>query len=108
MKKSMTEYISALTENNYERLEELISNRYRKFITLYWLICDYSDFITAFEYKDTDSNQLKIKLKLHDIDVDEVYDHLISQINDESSIQLELLSDGMMHIHIYKDESELP
>lgn len=108
MKKSMTEYISALTANNYERLEELISNKYRKFVTLYWLICDYSNYITLFEYKDTEHDKLKIKLKLAGIDVNSVYEHLNAQIDDNESISIKLSSDGVMHIQIYKDESGLP
>lgn len=108
MKKSMTEYISSLTNDNYERLEELISKKYRKFIKLYWLISDYSNYISILQYKNTKHDTLKIKLRLSMIDINKVISDLLKQTSNDDSITIKLLDDGLINIEIKKDESELP
>ena len=46
MKKSMPAYVAALSEESFSILEEIFEDKYQKFIEFYWLIREYSDFIT--------------------------------------------------------------
>ena len=63
MKKSMTDYLYALSENDEEVLYEIIGTKYRKFIRVYWLLKEFSDNITFLKYKEkTEKNKLKISV----------------------------------------------
>ena len=53
MKKSMPEYIKALSDDKFEILQEIFENKYFKFLQLYWLIRQYSDYISSLKYKST-------------------------------------------------------
>lgn len=72
MKKSMPEYISALSNNDFSIFENIIENKYQKFLTLYWLLRDYSDYISALKYEEANNNILKIEVTLSNIDIDKV------------------------------------
>ena len=63
MKKSMTDYLYALSENSYDDLYDIMSKKYRKFIRIYWLLKDYSDNIIMLKYKEkSESDKLKISV----------------------------------------------
>lgn len=55
MKKSMTNYLYALSEDDMDVLYEIIAMKYRKFIRLYWLLKDFSDNIIKLKYKEKQS-----------------------------------------------------
>ena len=63
MKKSITDYLYALSENSYDDLYDIMSKKYRKFIRIYWLLKDYSDNIIMLKYKEkSESDKLKISV----------------------------------------------
>ena len=62
MKKSLTEYASALSNSRMEVLEELICKKYRKFIRFFRLMKDYSEYITKLDYEFTDKDTLSINV----------------------------------------------
>lgn len=107
MKKSMPEYMKVLSDDDYEIMEELFTEKYRKFTELYWLIRDFSDYITSLRYKKTKKDILKITMTLTKIDIDQVMGLIDEKIesNDHVSVWNEK---KVIHIEIHKDESELP
>lgn len=62
MQKSLTDCAAFLSGSNIDILEEIISNKYRKFIKFFKLIEDYADDITALEYEFTDEASLSAKI----------------------------------------------
>ena len=69
MKKSITDYLYALSEDSYDNLFEIMNGKYRKFIRIYWLLKDYSDNITFLKYKDkSDKDKLQISATFSGID----------------------------------------
>lgn len=103
MKKSMPAYVAALSEDSFNILEEIFEDKYQKFIEFYWLIREYSDFITKLKYKKTKKEILKISIRLEGIDIDNVYDDLIDQISERDNIEI-TKSDEEIHLEIHKDE----
>ena len=104
MKKSMPEYIAALSDNDYDILEEIFTDKYQKFVQLYWLICRYSDYISSLSYKVTKKDVLKVDLTLAKLKVSKVLDEMNSEISDDSNI-LVWNEKKIIHIEITKDES---
>lgn len=114
MKKSMSEYIKTLSENDFSILEEIIQCKYRKFIKLYWMLRDHSDLIVDMNY-DTNqldnSNTLLINLKVSDKNIEKLYSKIEKYVykNDEEQISIDMNKNkGFIYIEIFKNESELP
>jgi hypothetical protein len=103
MKKTMTEYISALSTNSFDILESIIEKKYQKFITLYWMLKDYSDNIFSLKYKDTKDQVLKIEVELSGIDIDKVMSDLHDSISDDCSVLI-YNEKKKIHIEITKEE----
>ena len=104
MKKSMPEYIKALSDDKFEILQEIFENKYFKFLQLYWLIRQYSDYISSLKYKSTKKDKLKINMTLNELDIEEVMNDLRIDIEDKDNI-LVWNEENIIHIEITKDES---
>ena len=106
MKKSMTNYLYALSEDDMDVLYEIIAMKYRKFIRLYWLLKDFSDNIIKLKYKEkTELNVLKIVVVFSNIDVDKICKKLTSNLDDSDNITIESTKNEI-NIKILKDEEE--
>ena len=107
MKKSMTDYLCALSDNNYDNLYDIISSKYRKFIRVYWLLKDYSENITKLKCKEkTDSDRLKITATFSNIDVNWVADKLRLCIDTSDEIHIHV-HDDKIDIELYKNEFDV-
>ena len=105
MKKSMTNYLYALSEDDMDVLYEIIAMKYRKFIRLYWLLKDFSDNIIKLKYKEkTELNVLKIVVVFSNIDVDKICKKLNSNLDDSDNITIESTKNEIS-IKILKDET---
>ena len=85
MKKTMVEYISVLSENKMDLLEEIINHKYKKFTELYWMLKEYSNYISSLKYKSTKKEILKIEVKFSGIDVEKILSDLNNSILEGSS-----------------------
>lgn len=63
MKKSLTDYASALAESDFKILEEIIDKKYRKFVRSFQLIKDHSSEIAKIKYDESDSDTLSIAVE---------------------------------------------
>ena len=85
MKKDMLTCIRAMSADDFETLEDIIINKYYKFRDTYWLIREYSDYISRLKYdKKSSKDRLKIEIELVSIDVDKVLDELSNKIDETS------------------------
>lgn len=107
MKKSMTDYLYALTENGYDDLYNIISQKYRKFIRIYWLLKDYTDNIIMLKYKEkSEKDKLKITVTFSGIDVEEVANKLRLRIDDSDEIYVNVHKKDI-DIAIHKAEADI-
>lgn len=104
MKKSMPEYIATLSDNDFDILEEIFLDKYDKFLNVYWLIRDYSDYITTLKYKKTSKETLKIEFTVTKLSVDKVINEINSNIKSDSNVEVSKDS-KIIKIKITKDES---
>ena len=110
----MSEYIKALTDDDFSILEEIIQCKYRKFIKFYWMIKEHSDMIIDMVYdtnQEDNHDKLLINLKVEDKNISKLYSKIEKNVNktDEGYIRIDMnKSKGMIYIEIYKSESELP
>lgn len=87
MKKDMITCIRAISSDDYDTLLEIIEHKYRKFCDLYWLIREYTDFITYLSYKDREKlNSLKIEFKVSGINTKNVVEELLTQTTNSESV----------------------
>ena len=103
MKKSMTDYLYALSDNSYDTLYDIMSSKYRKFICVYWLLKDYSDNITMLKCKEkTDKDKLKITVSFSGIDTDKVADNLRVCINNSDEIHMKVHDNNIDIVRVLK------
>jgi hypothetical protein len=99
MKKNIPAYLNTLSDDSFEILEEIFSHKYSKFLYLYWLIRDYSDSISSFQYKESDNNVLKIDIVIEKKKPTTVMKEISSNASDDKNLLL--YNDGKtIHIEI--------
>lgn len=104
MKKTIPEFIKALSDNDFEVLEEIFLKKYRKFISVYWIIKDYADYIISLKYnKKTDSNILKISMGLTKVDVEKVLQKISKKVENKDNV-LVWNEKNTIHIQITREE----
>ena len=106
MKRNMPEYISVLSDNNYEIFEEIFNDKYKNFIEMYWLIRNFSDNTKSLKYKTTKKNILKIELVVENIDTKKVLSSIKKKIKDKNNINVEIKDDDIIKIEIYSENVE--
>lgn len=60
MKATLTEFISVLSKKDRKILEDLLSNKYRKFTKLFYLVKDYTDSIDKLKYNFSSKEVLNV------------------------------------------------
>ena len=82
---SLKEQIKDWLNNKYEVLEEIFEDKYLKFRKLYWLLCDYSEYITTLECINTDKDLLRVVAGFNDTaDVSSISESIISSIEEDN------------------------
>lgn len=103
MKQNMPEYITVLSDNNYDVFEEIFLDKYEKFIELFWLIKNFSDNTKTLKYKTTKKNILKIELVVENISAKEVLSSIKKKIKGRDNIKAVLKND-VINIEICSEE----
>ena len=103
MKQNMPEYITVLSDNNYDVFEEIFLDKYEKFIELFWLIKNFSDNTKTLKYKTTKKNILKIELVVENISAKEVLSSIKKKIKGRDNIKAVLKND-VINIEICAEE----
>ena len=103
MKQNMPEYITVLSDNNYDVFEEIFLDKYEKFIELFWLIKNFSDNTKTLKYKTTKKNILKIELVVENITAKEVLSSIKKKIKGRDNIKAVLKND-VINIEICSEE----
>lgn len=88
MHSSMPAYITELSDNDFDILEEIFIDKYQKFIQLYWLLKEYSDNIARLQYNNSDKNELNISMKVVNIKPDVIISELSENIDDGDDITI--------------------
>jgi hypothetical protein len=108
MNPSLSEYLYVVAEDDFDKLHEIFSYKYRKFITAYWLLKDFSDYIVGLKYKDKDAkNTLKLTITVAGIKSSTLYDALQQQIESiDGDINVSCSNKTEVLITIYRNEEE--
>ena len=88
MNSSMPDYITELSGNNFDILEEIFIDKYQKFIQLYWLLKAFSDNISKLQYNDSAKNELNISMKVNNIKPDIIIKEMSENIDDGDDIRI--------------------
>ena len=73
MHKDIPSYMKALSGNDFELFESLISNKYKKFMKFYRLVENISDDIISLRYNFTSNDVLDVTIAFHsNADIDQI------------------------------------
>lgn len=107
MKESITNYLCTLSGCDYDILYEIVKNKYKKFIQLYWLLKDYSDEIDSIHYgEQKNENALEILAVFKSKNLKTVKKEILSSIKNDDNVSIEI-SGKDMYITILKEEMKL-
>lgn len=84
MKKNIAVYLTTLSENDYDILEEIIIDKYQQFIDAYWYLREYSDYISRLQYKKTKKHNLKLEISMVKLPMKEVVEEIRKRIPEVS------------------------
>lgn len=105
MKATLTEFISVLSKKDRKILEDLLSNKYRKFIKFFYLVKDYTESIDKIKYNFSDKTVLNVDITFKKkVDIDLKKDLLESMEEHGYSIEHKL-TDKKLKMVITYDES---
>ena len=81
----MIEYLSSMSNNDFDKLESIIKNHYRKFLRFYHVLRDYSEECKAFEYEFTSKNKLEAVIKFKKgTDIDDIVSNIQKSLDDNN------------------------
>ena len=88
MHNSMPAYITELSDNDFEVLEEIFVDKYNKFIHLYWLLKEYSENISELQYNSSSKDELNISVKVVNIKPSTFMEELSDSIDNSEAITI--------------------
>ena len=107
MKKTMTDYVNALSDQDFEILEDIFENKFLKFRMVYDIISGYSEYISNLKYKKTKKEILKIEVTINTKNIDDIMSEIISYISENDIDNVLICNEGnVVKIEISKDETE--
>jgi hypothetical protein len=104
MKCTIPEYAITLSNNDFSILEDIFENKYKKFIEVFFIISNHSDYIEKLTYFKTKKEKLKICVDVKKSKVEKVYEKILEKISDKKNISVKN-NDNEIHIEI-KDVSK--
>lgn len=110
MDKKISDYVKALSSNDFDVLEEIFLKKYRKFLRCYYIISDYSDQITYLSYdKLKDDNKLRISFTVSGKSktVDKIMSEIAKSVKGSDDVLI-YNQKKTITVEITQDESELP
>lgn len=81
MKQNMPSYACVLSNGDYDILEEIFEDKFFEFIECYWLLREYTNYITMMKYKKNKScDRLSIDVTLDKLKTEDVITSLKNKI----------------------------
>lgn len=106
---TIPEFFLSLGDGNFEVLEEIIRDKYFKFITTYWLLKKYEEEITSVSYKQTKKEKLKLQVEFSEkANAKKIRDEMKEKVKEddlETIVSLKL-SGKTLSIEITRNEDE--
>lgn len=106
MKKCAPEYMSALSRNDLDTIEEIIDYKYRKFLIMYRLLKEFSSNISSIQYNKTSLNILEVDVKFAGIDIKHVLKKVEKRVDKLKYPEMVQLDSGKKNLIIRIDKVE--
>lgn len=62
MKDNVGDFLDAIIESKFDRLEALMLYKYNQFLSLYWMLRSYATDIKGIKYNESDNDQLTVTI----------------------------------------------
>lgn len=107
MKATLTEFISVLSKKDRKTLEDLLSNKYRKFTKLFYLVKDYTDNIEKIKYNFSNKEILNVDIIFSKKVSVELKKELLESMEENGYIVDYTLTEKKLKMVITYDEDKL-
>ncbi len=84
---TMPDYICAMSEGDFETLEEIFVDKYFEFIDCYWMLKKYSEDIATLTYDKKKKDGLSIKFTLSSLNPEDIVNEL-RKSNDDDRVKI--------------------
>lgn len=78
MKDNVADFLDAIVESNFDRLEALMLNKYKQFLHLYWMLKSYASDIRSLKYSESEKNTLIVAI---DVTNEEDRDRILYEVS---------------------------
>jgi len=79
LERTIPSYMQSACSGDFEILEEIFEDKYSEFLDCYWLLKEYTEFITDFVY-ERNKKDLEINISFKDLKISEVLSGLKENI----------------------------
>lgn len=79
LERTIPSYIESACSGDFEILEEIFEDKYSEFLDCYWLLKEYTEFITNLEY-ERNKKDLEISISFKDLKTSDILDGLRENI----------------------------
>ncbi len=100
MDKTIPSYIESACSGDFEILEEIFEEKYSEFLDCYWLLKEYTDFITKLDYERNKKN-LEVNISFKDLKISDIVDGLKENIPDGKKVDI-TANNKVIYLIFYK------
>lgn len=87
MERTIPSYIESACSGDFEILEEIFEDKYSEFLDCYWLLKEYTEFITSLDYERNKKN-LELNVSFKDLKISDVVEGLKENIPDGKNVDI--------------------
>lgn len=100
MERTIPSYIESTCSGDFEILEEIFEDKYTEFLECYWLLKEYSEFITNISYEKHKKN-LELDVFFKKLKTSDIIENLMENIPITKKIHVSS-SNKAVHLIFYK------
>ena len=101
MERTIPSYIESTCSGDFEILEEIFEDKYTEFLECYWLLKEYSEFITNISYEKHKKN-LELDIFFKKLKTSDIIENLIENIPITKKIDISCGKHKGIHLVFYK------
>jgi hypothetical protein len=87
LERTIPSYIESACSGDFEILEEIFEDKYSEFLDCYWLLKEYTEFITSLDYERNKKN-LELNVSFKDLKISDVVEGLKENIPDGKNVDI--------------------
>ena len=100
MYRTIPSYIESACSGDFQIIEEIFENKYSEFMDFYWMLKEYTEFITSVEY-EKNKKDLELSITFKDLKTSDIVDGLKENIPNNRKVDIKP-NKKVIHIIFHK------